>query len=250
MSTGAVQAVIEAGGEPASRLLERLERRLAELASGHGEFLARYGGDTIAAGGKRLRPLLVFLAAGTPPPETEGLLRAAVSVELIHSATLVHDDVLDGAALRRGRPTVVAAAGRRMATATGDLLFSRAFAELPRPARCRPSAFCRARARARSRRADAARGRLAGGVAGPLPRALPVEDRGAVSGGLRARCDRGRWPGAGARRVRGDDRGRVSAARRRARRVRAAVSHRQAARHRPARRDDHPAAADRARTRP
>ena len=60
------------------------------------------------------------------------MLRAAVAVELIHSATLVHDDVLDGAALRRGRPTVVAAAGRALATATGDLLFSRAFAELAR----------------------------------------------------------------------------------------------------------------------
>ena len=84
----------------------------------------------MSAGGKRLRPLLVFLAAGAPPPETSGLLRAAVAVELVHSATLVHDDVLDGADLRRGRPTVVAAAGRRMATATGDLLFSRAFAEL------------------------------------------------------------------------------------------------------------------------
>ena len=53
-----------------------------------------------------------------------------MAVELIHSATLVHDDVLDAAALRRGRPTVVAAAGRAIATATGDLLFSRAFAEL------------------------------------------------------------------------------------------------------------------------
>jgi geranylgeranyl pyrophosphate synthase len=58
------------------------------------------------------------------------VLRAAVAVELIHSATLVHDDVLDAAQLRRGRPTVVAAAGRAIATATGDLLFSRAFAEL------------------------------------------------------------------------------------------------------------------------
>jgi geranylgeranyl pyrophosphate synthase len=58
------------------------------------------------------------------------VLRAAVAVELIHSATLVHDDVLDAAPLRRGRPTVVAIAGRAIATATGDLLFSRAFAEL------------------------------------------------------------------------------------------------------------------------
>ena len=58
------------------------------------------------------------------------MLRAAVAVELIHSATLVHDDVLDAAPLRRGRPTVVATAGRAIATATGDLLFSRAFAEL------------------------------------------------------------------------------------------------------------------------
>jgi geranylgeranyl pyrophosphate synthase len=110
--------------------MERLELRMAELACGHGELLAQHAGATIAAGGKRLRPLLVCLAAGVPPPETEGLLRAAVAVELVHGATLVHDDVLDAAALRRGRPTVIATGGRRAAAATGDLLFSRAFAEL------------------------------------------------------------------------------------------------------------------------
>ncbi len=126
----AVEAVVQAGGEPATRLMDRLELRMSELATGHGPLLGCHAGETIAAGGKRLRPLLVFLAAGVPPPETEGLLRAAVAVELVHSATLVHDDVLDGSPLRRGRPTVVAAAGRRLATATGDLLFSRAFAEL------------------------------------------------------------------------------------------------------------------------
>jgi geranylgeranyl pyrophosphate synthase len=125
-----VQAVVDAGGQPALRLLSALEERLAELAGGHGDLLARHAGSTIAAGGKRLRPLLVFLAAGAPPPESDQLLRAAVAVELVHSATLVHDDVIDGSDLRRGQPTVAAAAGRLTATSTGDLLFSRAFAEL------------------------------------------------------------------------------------------------------------------------
>jgi octaprenyl-diphosphate synthase len=57
-------------------------------------------------------------------------VRAAVAVELLHMATLVHDDVLDRASLRRGRPTVFSTHGRLAATATGDLLFSRAFGEL------------------------------------------------------------------------------------------------------------------------
>jgi geranylgeranyl pyrophosphate synthase len=126
----AVDAVRSAGGEPVSRLMTRLESRLVELATGHGDALAGYAGSTISAGGKRLRPLLVFVAAGVPAPESEALLAAGVAVELVHAATLVHDDVLDGSALRRGRPTVVAAGGRAAATATGDLLFSRAFAEL------------------------------------------------------------------------------------------------------------------------
>jgi geranylgeranyl pyrophosphate synthase len=125
-----VDAVLDAGGSTAPRVMARVERRMADLSSGHGELLARYAGSTIAAGGKRLRPLLVCLAAGVPPPETDALVCAAVAVELVHAATLVHDDVLDGSSLRRGRPTVVAAAGRLVATATGDLLFSRAFAEL------------------------------------------------------------------------------------------------------------------------
>jgi geranylgeranyl pyrophosphate synthase len=128
MST--VQAVFELGGETVPRLMDRVEERMAALARSHGPALGRHAGDTIAAGGKRLRPLLVCLAAGVPPPESEGLVRAAVAVELVHGATLVHDDVLDGSELRRGRPTVVATGGREVATATGDLLFSRAFAEL------------------------------------------------------------------------------------------------------------------------
>lgn len=132
MSVAAVQTVVDLGGEQVVRLLDRAEHRMNELAAGHGPLLARYAGQTIAAGGKRLRPLLVFLAAGAPPPESDGLLRSAVAVELIHGATLIHDDVLDGSPLRRGRPTVFATGGRGMAIATGDLLFSRAFSELAR----------------------------------------------------------------------------------------------------------------------
>jgi geranylgeranyl pyrophosphate synthase len=127
-SAEALLAVVEAGGAHVPPLMERLEARLREVAASHGAVLAEHAGTTIAAGGKRLRPLLVFLAAGAEAGP--GVLRAAVAVELIHSATLVHDDVLDAAPLRRGRPTVVATAGRAIATATGDLLFSRAFAEL------------------------------------------------------------------------------------------------------------------------
>ncbi|HEV2059334.1 MAG TPA: polyprenyl synthetase family protein, partial [Solirubrobacteraceae bacterium] len=91
--------------------------------------LGHHAGHTIAAGGKRLRPLLVILAAG-PRAAGRPELIAAAAVELIHSATLVHDDVLDGASLRRGVPTVSAQGGRALAVATGDLLFSRAFSEL------------------------------------------------------------------------------------------------------------------------
>jgi geranylgeranyl pyrophosphate synthase len=130
-AAASVEAIVRAAGPHVPLLLARVEQRLEALAAGHGPILAEHAGATIAAGGKRLRPLLVFVAAGPPDDgDGEGVLRAAVAVELIHSATLVHDDVLDGASLRRGRPTVVAEAGRGMATATGDFLFSRAFSEL------------------------------------------------------------------------------------------------------------------------
>jgi geranylgeranyl pyrophosphate synthase len=125
-----VQAVVAAGGAEVSGVLEHVEERMSRLAGEHGPVLARHARTTLSAGGKRLRPLLVCLASGVPVVEGDGLLRAAVAVELVHAATLVHDDVLDAASLRRGRPTVVATGGRLVATAVGDLLFSRAFAEL------------------------------------------------------------------------------------------------------------------------
>ena len=131
MNTAQAQlgAVLSAGGPSLAHLLERTEARLAEVAETHGAALGAHAAGTLAAGGKRLRPVLVFLC-GDGDGVDERLVAAGAAVELLHMATLVHDDVLDAAELRRGRPTVFAVAGRSAATATGDLLFSRAFAEL------------------------------------------------------------------------------------------------------------------------
>jgi len=105
-----------------------VERRLESLLADWGPRLGEDAVATLAAGGKRMRPLLVLLCAG--PDAGRGAVRAATAIELVHMATLVHDDVLDAAPLRRGLPTVVARSGRDRAVAAGDLLFSRAFAEL------------------------------------------------------------------------------------------------------------------------
>ena len=140
-ATSELRPVLEAGGPELGHLLGRTELRLHEVVDDQGEVLADHAGGTLAAGGKRLRPILVFLCGGaaaaphpggrlSETPEGQALVHAGAAVELLHMASLVHDDVLDRAPLRRGRPTVFRAGGREVATATGDLLFSRAFAEL------------------------------------------------------------------------------------------------------------------------
>jgi geranylgeranyl pyrophosphate synthase len=123
-----LQPVLDVAGDHVTRLLTRTESLLEEIAAGHGEALGRHASATLAAGGKRLRPVLVFVCAGAA--ESMELVRAGAAVELLHMATLVHDDVLDRAPMRRGRPTVFWSAGRDAATQTGDFLFSRAFAQL------------------------------------------------------------------------------------------------------------------------
>jgi geranylgeranyl pyrophosphate synthase len=133
-----LDAIMRRGGEGLRERMMRTERHLERVTAEAGAPLASHANATVVAGGKRLRPLLVVLAAesaGGPPNTLDGeerLVRAAVAVELVHSATLVHDDLIDGAQLRRGHPTIAAVAGRMAAVATGDLLFSRAFAELAR----------------------------------------------------------------------------------------------------------------------
>jgi geranylgeranyl pyrophosphate synthase len=123
-----VTAVLDASSRWLPARLAEVEGLLRESTAGYGELLGGDAAATLAAGGKRLRPMLVLLCAGDGGGDAS--VRAATAIELIHMATLVHDDVLDDAPLRRGSPTVAAVSGRARAVATGDLLLSRAFALL------------------------------------------------------------------------------------------------------------------------
>jgi octaprenyl-diphosphate synthase len=107
--------------------LDALEERLARSVASHPGLVAAVGNEALAAGGKRLRPLLVFLST---PPGREPPLAAGVAVELVHMATLVHDDLIDRAHFRRGKAAAWSVYGADAARATGDYLFARAFAEL------------------------------------------------------------------------------------------------------------------------
>jgi geranylgeranyl pyrophosphate synthase len=107
--------------------LEDLEERLEQAVGAYRGVVAEVGAEALAAGGKRLRPQLVYLSTppGAPPPVVAG-----VAVELVHLATLMHDDLIDGARLRRGHASAWSAHGPQAARTAGDYLFARAFAEL------------------------------------------------------------------------------------------------------------------------
>ncbi len=117
-------AVAEALARVEARLDEELASREARLTA-----IVRH---LVGAGGKRVRPTVVLLvhhAAGGPtPPRSDDAVEAAVALELIHSATLLHDDIIDGGETRRGRPSALAAFGVADTLVGGDFLFSRAFA--------------------------------------------------------------------------------------------------------------------------
>jgi heptaprenyl diphosphate synthase len=110
--------------------LRRVEQRLTECATAYPGVLAEAGASTLNAGGKRLRPLLVLLCARRSRAPVGALTHAAAAVELLHMATLVHDDVLDRAELRRGRPTVAHALGAAAAVSVGNYLLACAFSEV------------------------------------------------------------------------------------------------------------------------
>ncbi|BCJ85386.1 polyprenyl synthetase family protein [Effusibacillus dendaii] len=98
--------------------------------------LEKASSHLLKAGGKRIRPVFVLLSGRFGTYDLEKLARVAAVLELIHMATLVHDDVIDDANTRRGIPTVRSEWGNRMAMYTGDFMFARALlllSEIPKP---------------------------------------------------------------------------------------------------------------------
>ncbi|CAA9397795.1 Heptaprenyl diphosphate synthase component II [uncultured Rubrobacteraceae bacterium] len=118
--------------EGAFETIDEVEGRLAGVAEGAPAELVEPALVSLTSGGKRLRPLLLVLSARMGEPEREELLGAATAIEVLHTATLIHDDIVDGAESRRGVPTTVAEYGREIAAATGDCLFAEAFSGLAR----------------------------------------------------------------------------------------------------------------------
>jgi octaprenyl-diphosphate synthase len=120
MSTAAILAPIADDMRRVDALIrERLDSDVALVRQ-----VAEY---IVAGGGKRLRPALLLLAAGAFGHRGDARFELAVVVEFIHTATLLHDDVVDASHLRRGRRTANAAFGNAAAVLVGDFLYSRSF---------------------------------------------------------------------------------------------------------------------------
>jgi geranylgeranyl pyrophosphate synthase len=116
--------------EPLAADLERVERKLREptlsaAVSVDYPQLSVILEQLLGSGGKRLRPALALLAGRFHPVDPDKLVSLAASVEMLHTATLVHDDLIDGALLRRGNPTLNANWGPGATVLAGDYLFAR-----------------------------------------------------------------------------------------------------------------------------
>ncbi|BBN98940.1 polyprenyl synthetase family protein [Sporolactobacillus terrae] len=106
--------------------LKSVERELESVLSVANPLLSEASLDLLKAGGKRIRPLLTLLCAEYGDAERKAVKDSAVMLELIHMASLVHDDVVDDSDLRRGKPTVKAQWNNRVAMFTGDFIFAKA----------------------------------------------------------------------------------------------------------------------------
>lgn len=110
--------------------LRQVEAAIEEGLATRDVLLSEVSTHLLRAGGKRIRPALVILASKFPGVELSRVIPVAMAVEMLHMATLVHDDVVDNASLRRGRPTANAIWSNQVSVLTGDYLFAKSFSLL------------------------------------------------------------------------------------------------------------------------
>ena len=126
--------------EPVEPFLHAVTEQLLRQVHEFDPQIVPYAKYALKGGGKHLRPTLVALAAGSLGSVTDAHVTAAVIIEMVHLATLIHDDVIDEAEIRRGRPTLAANWGNEIAVLFGDCLFAQALklaAGFPTPEVCR-----------------------------------------------------------------------------------------------------------------
>lgn len=107
--------------------LGQLDARIFEFIKSHTALIPEISEHTIAAGGKRLRPMLTLAASQLCGYQGQAHIALAIAVEFIHTATLLHDDVVDGSGLRRGKKTANILWGNKEAILVGDYLFAKSF---------------------------------------------------------------------------------------------------------------------------
>ena len=112
--------------QPVQAQLDEVDRRISAQTTAFDPAIEGYVAYAIGGGGKRLRPLVALLSGGATGSLIPGHLDLAVIVELIHLATLVHDDIMDDAERRRSQPTVNARWGNSLSVLLGDVLFAHA----------------------------------------------------------------------------------------------------------------------------
>lgn len=125
--------------EPLEPFLQAVTQRLIEQVNGFDPQIVPYAQYALNGGGKHLRPTLVALAANATGKTSDAHVNAAVIIEMVHLATLVHDDVMDEAEIRRGQLTLAANWGNEIAVLFGDCLFAQALklaASFPTPEVC------------------------------------------------------------------------------------------------------------------
>jgi octaprenyl-diphosphate synthase len=130
--------------DPVEPFLEAVSRQLGEQVAAFDPKIAPYADYALNGQGKHLRPALVALTAKALGPITEAHVTVAVIIEMVHLATLIHDDVMDEAEIRRGQLTLATNWGNEIAVLFGDCLFARALtlaAGFPTPDVCRAVAM-------------------------------------------------------------------------------------------------------------